>query len=67
MQIVARKTLGEDKVELKVKMDADPLPDSKADMPPFLIQPMVKVGNEWKLGGSTRGYQPEWDDGTQRQ
>jgi hypothetical protein len=65
LQIVARKTLGEDRVELKLKMDADPLPDSKADMPPFFIQPMVKVGNEWKLGGSTRGYQPEWDDAPQ--
>jgi hypothetical protein len=53
MQILARKTLGEDRVELKVKMDADPLPESKADMPPFMIQPMVKVGHEWKLGGST--------------
>lgn len=67
LQIVARKTLGEDRVELKIKMDADPMPNSKADMPPFMIQPMVKVGNEWKLGGSTRGYQPNWDDGTQTQ
>ncbi len=67
MQIVARKALGEDKVELKIRMDSDPLPNTEAEMPPFMIQPMVKVGNEWKLGGSTRGYQPEWDDGTQTQ
>jgi hypothetical protein len=26
---------------------------------------MVKVGTDWKLGGSTRGYQPEWDSSAQ--
>ncbi len=26
-----------------------------------MIQPMVKVGNEWKLGGSTRGYEADWE------
>jgi hypothetical protein len=56
MQIVARKTLAENWAELKVKMNADPIPNSKQEMPAFMIQPMVKVGNEWKLGGSTRGY-----------
>jgi hypothetical protein len=67
IQVVARKTLAEDRVELKIKMDAGPMPGSKADMPPFLIQPMVKVGTDWKLGGSTRGYQPEWDSSAQTQ
>jgi hypothetical protein len=62
MQVVARKVLAEDKVELKVKMDVESPPDSKVDMPPFWIQPMVKVGNEWKLGGSTRDYQSSWDE-----
>jgi RNA polymerase sigma factor (sigma-70 family) len=61
MQIVARKTLAEDRVELKVKMDADPMPNSGAKTPPFFIQPMVRVGTEWKLGGSTRGYRDTWD------
>jgi hypothetical protein len=61
LQVVARKSLGDDRVELKVKMDADSPPDSKVAMPPYMIQPMVKVGNEWKLGGSTRGYTEKWD------
>jgi hypothetical protein len=56
LQIVARKELAEDKVEFKVKMDADPLPSQKATQPEFLVQPMIKVGEFWKLGGSTRGH-----------
>jgi hypothetical protein len=62
MQIVARKTLDGDRVELKVKLDADPLPNSQVNPPTFMAQPMVKVGNEWKLGGSTRPCQPDWDN-----
>jgi RNA polymerase sigma factor (sigma-70 family) len=62
MQIVARKVLAEDKVELKIKMDADPIPGSKAPTPPYMVQPMVKVGDEWKLGGSTREHKPKWDE-----
>src|SRR5208283_2823556 len=61
MQIVSRKSLSDDKVELKVKMDADPAPNGQPSTPPVVIQPMVKVGDEWKLGGSTRGYEPAWD------
>ena len=61
MQIVAEKSLTGDKVELKVKMDADPIPGQTRQQPPFLIQPMVKVENEWKLGGSTRDYRNGWE------
>jgi hypothetical protein len=50
--------LADDKVELKVKMDWVPNPN--VEMPPFMIQSMVKVGNEWKNGGS-RAYQDSWD------
>jgi hypothetical protein len=67
LQIAARKTLDENRVELKVKMDADPLPNSPANATAFVIQPMVKVGNEWKLGGSTRGYDSAWDNNGQIQ
>ena len=62
MQFVARKALADDRVELKVKMDMAPLPDGPQEQPPFMIQPMVKVGNEWKLGGSTRGYNADWEN-----
>jgi len=67
MQIVARKTLDGDQVELKVKMDADPLPNGQWDLPSFMIQPMVKVGDEWKVSGSTRNWQPSWDNDGQIQ
>jgi RNA polymerase sigma factor (sigma-70 family) len=67
MQIVARKVLADDKVELKVKHDSDPIPGRPSELSPFRIQPMVKVGNEWKLGGSTRGYTAAWDSNGQIQ
>lgn len=61
MQVVARKALADDKVELKVKMDTDPIPNSRVLMPPFLIQPMVRIGEEWRLNGSTREWKENWD------
>lgn len=60
IQIAAKKTLAENRVELKVKADSAPLPNSPA-MPEFVIQTMVKIGNEWKLGGSTREHRDEWE------
>jgi len=60
-QVVAKKLLSDEKVELKVKMDADPFPGQQHEVPPFMIQPMIKVGDAWKLGGSTRGHQETWD------
>ncbi len=60
MQIAARKVVSDEKVELKVKIDADPLPNSPVQ-PEFMIQTMTKIGAEWKLGGSTKGYNPDWE------
>lgn len=60
-QITARKLLADDKVELKIRMDTDPKPDQQRQLPPFMIQPMVKVGELWKLGGSTREHQDTWE------
>ena len=60
-QVVAKKLLSDEKVELKVKMDADPFPGQQHEVPPFMIQTMVKVGDAWKIGGSTRGHQETWD------
>jgi RNA polymerase sigma factor (sigma-70 family) len=65
MQVLARKKVAEDRVELKVKLDAGPLPNSDQKAPEFSIQPMVKIGNEWKLGGSTRSYDAQWDQDDQ--
>jgi hypothetical protein len=61
LQIFARKAVAEDKVELKVKMDANPLPNQETSQPEFLVQPMIKVGEFWKLGGSTRGHEETWN------
>jgi RNA polymerase sigma factor (sigma-70 family) len=61
MRILARKQLGDDRVELKVNLDYDPIPGEASHQPPVLIQPMVKIGNEWKLGGSTTGHQETWE------
>lgn len=64
MQILAQKTLPDGMVELKIKQEYDPAIAQVAgrDLPEYLVQPMVKVGNEWKFGGSTRDYSGTWDE-----
>jgi hypothetical protein len=59
MQIVAKKIIADDKVDLKVLMD-----DTRANKSRYCLQMMVKIGNEWKVGGSTRSYEPSWDNGS---
>jgi hypothetical protein len=61
MQIVAKKTIADDKVDLKVLME-----DTRAKSPgnKYYLQMMAKIGNEWKVGGGTRGYQANWDNGS---
>jgi RNA polymerase sigma factor (sigma-70 family) len=61
LQIIAKKVISDDKVELKIKMDADPLPGQQQPIPPYIIQPLVKVGDAWKIGGSGRNHKTEWD------
>ena len=53
MQVLARKEIAEDKVELKILMH------DKTDE--ISIQPIVKVGDEWKRQGNSRGYTAEWE------
>jgi len=68
MQIMAKKTLADDRVEIKVRMAADPqlLKQFSAHMPPeFMLQPMVKIGDEWKLGGSSHAWTENWDQSGQ--
>ncbi|MEO7297724.1 MAG: sigma-70 family RNA polymerase sigma factor [Verrucomicrobiota bacterium] len=65
MEFVAKKILGDDKVEIKLRQDWNPdvkKLDANVTLPEFHIQPMIKIGNEWKLGGSTRSYEPKWDE-----
>jgi hypothetical protein len=69
-QIIAKKVLADDKVELKVKDDYDleTMKKLTTNLPPeYMVQPMVRVGNEWKLGSSTRGYQNGWENDGQIQ
>jgi hypothetical protein len=69
-QIIAKKVLADDKVELKVRDDYDleTMKKLTSNLPPdYMVQPMVRVGNEWKLGGSTRGYQNGWENDGQIQ
>ena len=60
MQILARKTISDERVELKVKLDSDPY-QNKPTGPGIAIQPMLKVGDEWKLGGNTHQHSVKWD------
>jgi hypothetical protein len=65
MEITARKVLAGDKVELKFKLDTSAQPKNGGPIPDFLVQPLVKFGGEWKICGSTKGYTPDWDNGSQ--
>jgi hypothetical protein len=65
MQITARKTLADDKVELKVKLDVTDPSKNGGPMPDFLVAPFVKVGGEWKFSGDINPCPPDWDDGSQ--
>ena len=60
MQVVARKDLADGKVELKVKLDTDPIPGQQGKMPEYMIQPMSSVNGQWRISGSTRGYEDQW-------
>lgn len=61
MQIMAEKVLDDDRLEVMVKLDMQPVPGGSADLPPPLnILPMVRVDNEWKLGGSPQNYSENW-------
>jgi RNA polymerase sigma factor (sigma-70 family) len=57
MQILARKTISEDRVELKIFNDYHPGEASSG----VSYQPMIRVDGEWKLSGSTRGFPANWN------
>jgi RNA polymerase sigma factor (sigma-70 family) len=63
-QIVAKKLVAEDRVELKFKNDHDSTIDQVADVQHVLrcgIQPLLKVGTEWKLDGLPRSFEESWE------
>ena len=63
-----KKVLTDDRVELKYKNDLDPAVNQLLDMPKngplpqFIVQAMVKVGNDWKMDGLPRLNEESWDD-----
>lgn len=67
-QIMAKKTLADNQVELKVwigdQYSGDP---SAPGAGSFFLQPMAKIGNEWKISGSSRGVPPNWEQSGQVQ
>jgi hypothetical protein len=61
--IEAKKVLADDKIELKVRADPDPVAMSKLNLnfPLICVRPMVRVGNEWKSDGPDRPYHETWE------
>jgi hypothetical protein len=61
MQVLAQKNVSADKVELKVQYFFAPRPSGAPSGPGISIQPLVRVGEDWKWGGSPRFYSESWD------
>ena len=60
-QVMAEKSLAEDRVEVLVKLDSRSIPGLNLNLPPPLnIVPMIRVDNEWKLGAPPEDYSPDW-------
>jgi hypothetical protein len=60
-QILARKTLSTDKVELKFQI-IEPGGGGGRVTTNCMIQPLVKIGNEWKLAmNESTQYKTNWD------
>jgi len=57
LQILARKNVANDKVELKYHFAFGERQETK-------IVEMIKIGGAWK-SGQTRGWDQSWDDGSQ--
>lgn len=60
-QILARKDVSEDQVELKMKTQYHPVPERRGREEDVSIETLDRVNGEWKLNGGTRGYREEWD------
>ncbi|MEI6356774.1 MAG: hypothetical protein WCP53_06690, partial [Verrucomicrobiota bacterium] len=61
LQVVAKKSLGDDKVELKVRVDADAIPGQEQAIPSLGIQRMVKIAGIWKFNGGTSVGIDTWE------
>jgi hypothetical protein len=61
MQIMARKSVADNLVEMKLRLDADPIPGQPSGQIPMTILSLVKVGTEWKIATVPRNYDESWD------
>ncbi len=61
VDVLAKKTLDENRVEFKLVMNADLGPNAQARPPAVMVLPLAKVGDQWKLGGNPMQYREKWD------
>ena len=61
MQVVAKKSLGDDKVELKVRVDTDAIPGKEQAISSLSIERIVRIAGIWKLNGPTREDLDTWE------
>ncbi|MDB6052721.1 MAG: polymerase, sigma-24 subunit, subfamily [Verrucomicrobiales bacterium] len=62
LQIFAKKTVDDDNVELKIKMESDPAAGGEDTPNGLLIQRLTRVGQQWKITGSAFPYDPSWEE-----
>ena len=65
VQILARKDLSEDRVELKVKVDYDLTREAEFHPSKISISTFVKSGNVWRIGDGDEDYQESWEQSGQ--
>jgi hypothetical protein len=54
IKVLASKSVGNDRVELKVQMESE-------NASALFIYPMVLTGNQWRMGGDIHAYTRAWD------
>jgi len=64
-QILARKTLSDDRVELKFHIDILNTNGSPMNTGSDRTQLMVKLGDAWKIAGDTKSCRAGWDQGSE--
>ena len=63
VDMLAKKTLSEDKVEFKIALNVDLGPNAPQMPPSVMILPMTRIGSQWKLAGHPKENKEGWDDG----
>lgn len=61
VDMLAKKTLEEGKVEFKVAFHVDLGPNAPQVPPSVMILPIKKIGDQWKLAGNPKEYRQGWE------